>query len=377
MDAPEHSGLLQKAQIAEFFYCSYMQVCAELVDDSLVVTRTRDIGRLYSKSKFGKLASGKQLHLDLLEGVFLAGEGKITVFKGKKRIGFEYLVQRAATRIPDFEMKYLLFRDLRKRGYLVKCFHNHEYIHFYIHKQEVEGQKDRGTCYICLFSERDRLNIDKTKKLLQYVHQKQGSLWFALVDEEGDITYYDVSSVNLQGDVTEHRYPRGTGILLENRVVVFDNHLVHDLFDQEFYGKPFGEGLQLSHIEALYLMKKNILSIRKPKGKKPLSSETFLKMIKRLHPDITTRYLVFTDLKNRGMIVKTGFKFGAHFRAYTQKPGVTHAEYLVHVVPKGFTSVWAEISRAVRLAHSVNKDIVFARVDNTRIDYIQFGRLRP
>ena len=100
-------------------------------------------------------------------------------------------------------------------------------------------------------------------------------------------------------------------------------------------------------------------------------------MIKRLHPDITTRYLVFTDLKNRGMIVKTGFKFGAHFRAYTQKPGVTHAEYLVHVVPKGFTSVWAEISRAVRLAHSVNKDIVFARVDNTRIDYIQFGRLRP
>jgi tRNA-intron endonuclease len=66
-----------------------------------------------------------------------------------------------------------------------------------------------------------------------------------------------------------------------------------------------------------------------------------------------------------------------HFRAYTKKPDVTHAEYLVHVVEKKFKSVWAEISRAVRLAHSVNKEIVFARLDGKNIDYIRLGRLRP
>ena len=77
------------------------------------------------------------------------------------------------------------------------------------------------------------------------------------------------------------------------------------------------------------------------------------------------------------MLVKTGFKFGAHFRAYTKKPEETHAEYLVHVVPNGFKSTWAEISRAVRLAHSVNKEIAFARVEKNKIDYVKFGRLRP
>jgi tRNA-intron endonuclease len=66
-----------------------------------------------------------------------------------------------------------------------------------------------------------------------------------------------------------------------------------------------------------------------------------------------------------------------HFRVYTKKPDVTHAEYLVHVVDKKFKSVWAEISRAVRLAHSVNKEIVFARIDGKVIDYIRLGRLRP
>jgi tRNA-intron endonuclease len=47
------------------------------------------------------------------------------------------------------------------------------------------------------------------------------------------------------------------------------------------------------------------------------------------------------------------------------------------VVEKGFKSLWTEMSRAVRLAHSVNKEIVFARVDGDSIDYIKFGRLRP
>ena len=59
------------------------------------------------------------------------------------------------------------------------------------------------------------------------------------------------------------------------------------------------------------------------------------------------------------------------------RDSVTHAEYLVHVVNKNFKSIWAEISRAVRLAHSVNKEILFARVDGKDLDYIRLGRLRP
>jgi tRNA-intron endonuclease len=100
-------------------------------------------------------------------------------------------------------------------------------------------------------------------------------------------------------------------------------------------------------------------------------------MMQELQPDIEQRLTVFKDLKQRGLLVKTGFKFGAHFRAYTTQPDKTHAEYLIHVVGKGFRSIWTEISRAVRLAHSVNKEFVFARVDGSTIDYIKLGRLRP
>jgi tRNA-intron endonuclease len=148
------------------------------------------------------------------------------------------------------------------------------------------------------------------------------------------------------------------------------------LLQKEFFGKPFGEVLQLSFVEALYLLERSVLEIQTNDGKL-LSEKKCITQMKKLQPDIEQRLMVFKDLKQRGLLVKTGFKFGAHFRAYTKQPDKTHAEYLIHVVEKGFTSIWAEISRAVRLAHSVNKEFVFARIDNQTIDYIKLGRLRP
>ena len=158
--------------------------------------------------------------------------------------------------------------------------------------------------------------------------------------------------------------------------MIFGEQQAKSLLEKEFFGKPFGSGLQLSLVEALYLMEKNLIDVQGSDGKQ-LSTKAFTQIIKQSQPDIKSRMTVFGDLKKRGLIVKTGFKFGAHFRVYTKQPDEAHAEYLIHVVDKGFKSTWAEISRAVRLAHSVNKEIIFTRIDETAIDYIKLGRLRP
>ena len=350
-----------------------MQILGELVDDEIIFKRPKDIGRLYNKSHFGKTITGNKLQLDLLEGGFLLEEEKIKVFHNDEEINFQNLVKIAAKQVPKFEIKYLIFRDLRKRGYAVKLSEEDKDIDFYIYRKE-KGEK---TCFISAFSERDILDLEDTKNLIKDLTKKNRKLWFAIVDEEGDLTYYDVALADIRGSTGEHVFSKATGILLENRVVVFDKKLAEKLLQKEFFGKPFGSGLQLSMVEALYLMENDIISIQNIDYRKKLSLKEFKAFIQQSQPDIESRLTVFRDLKKRGLIVKTGFKFGAHFRAYTEKPDETHAEYLIHVVDKGFRSIWAEISRAVRLAHSVNKEIVFARVDNDKIDYIKLGRLRP
>jgi len=348
-----------------------MRIVGELVGNYIIISKSRDVGRLYNKSRFGKTIKDNKLQLNLLEGVFLLDEDKITIFQNKKKLGFRELVTLAAQQIPRFEIKYLVFRDLRKRGHAVSLYKEHKSIDFMI------PDKDTGSCFVVSFSERDIVTIEDIRKLIESAEKHDSNLWFAIVDEEGDLTYYDVRNVELKGYVKKQVFKKGDGFVFENRVVIFDKILSEQLHKKEFFGKPLGDGLQLSLIEALYLVKTGVLSLKLVDTGTKLSLKAFIDFVERYQPDIKSRLLVFEDLKNRGLIVKTGFKFGAHFRAYTKQPDETHAEYLIHVVDKSFTGSWADVSRAVRLAHSVNKEIVFARTDKNDIDYVQLGRLRP
>jgi len=321
----------------------------------------------------GTFHKSGSLQLNLLEGLFLLDEEKMVLFQNKKQVNLSQLLKLAIQQIPDFETKYLVFKDLRKRGHAITLINEDAHVSF---REWKTGDTTGPTGSIATFSERDILDIDETKQYIQKFTKKNNALWYALVDEEGDITYYDVSGIALKGDIMEQRYPKGRCILLKNRLIVFDKTLSDLLLQKEFFGKPFGELLQLSFVEALYLLEKDVLEVQTADGTY-LSKKKCLDLMQKHQPDIKQRLLVFQDLKQRGLLVKTGFKFGAHFRAYTKQPDKTHAEYLIHVVEKGFTSIWAEISRAVRLAHSVNKEFVFACIDGTTVNYIKLGRLRP
>jgi len=346
-----------------------MMINGKLLNDKIIIENSKDIGRLYNKSNFGKIIKGNILELDLLEGIFLKEEGKIQIKENKKIIDFQNLVQTAAKKITDFEVKYLVFKDLRKRGHAVKNFSDLKGITYSIEK------KDEVKKFVSVFSERDVLDLNAAIELIEYVNKKKGTLWFAILDEEGDITYYEVSKADIKGKIKKHSFKKSKGLFLKDRVIIFDEKNSKELLEKEFYGKFFGEGLQISLVESVYLSEENLIDICDINEKK-IAKSRIKKAACKLQPDLETRLDVFRDLKKRGLIVKTGYKFGTHFRVYTKKPDEAHAEYLVHVVKDNFKSVWAEISRAVRLAHSVNKEIVFASVGK-KIEYIRFGRLRP
>ncbi len=78
-------------------------------------------------------------------------------------------------------------------------------------------------------------------------------------------------------------------------------------------------------------------------------------------------YLVYEDWRKRGYIVKTGFKFGTHFRIYL--PGASpirseeewmHSRHVIHVFPRKNKLIISEWARAIRVAHSVKKTFILA-----------------
>jgi len=219
------------------------------------------------------------------------------------------------------------------------------------------------------------------EQILSDLHTSKGlrkKLLLAVVDEEGDVTYYDVGAANPKGrQKKKQEAGQIEGLFTGDRVIVNDPRAAEIFQEDYFYGKLLGDRLQLSLIEAAYLIENGLLLLKSAKTGRKLDSEQLKKHGRKIQRDFDLRLRVYDDLKNRGLVVKTGFKYGSHFRAYEGNPNRMHARFLVHAVPKGYSTIWPEISRAVRLSHGVRKEILFGEVGKGGIEYLRLSRCRP
>lgn len=179
------------------------------------------------------------------------------------------------------------------------------------------------------------------------------------------------------------------GELIENRVIIWLDKAVQ-LYDESGYGKPLPEEnpdrLELELIEAVYLAEKGKLKVKQKGKKKALNFKDLMeigsKSVNEFHP----QFIVYRDLREKGYLVKTGYKFGAHFRVYERgvklirgpKAPHEHTKFVVHAVPEESAFSLPEMSRAVRLAHNIRATFVWAVVDReSDVTYYQITRLTP
>ena len=163
-------------------------------------------------------------------------------------------------------------------------------------------------------------------------------------------------------------------MLTGDKVTVEDEALASKL-RQKGFGRPGDGKLELSLLEAAYLVERG--SIRVMEEGRECAPEELLRRME--DEESLLKYKVYQDLRQRGYIVKTGFKFGAHFRVYDRGEGMKkHSRYLVHAVRERDTMAFPELARAVRLAHSVKKAMVFAVMDEEGdITYYKIERMTP
>src|SRR5439155_1587307 len=227
---------------------------------------------------FGTPRSGGSLELDLLEAVYLVEAERLEVRRGGRAVSARDLFRAAGTAVPSFEILYLVYRDLRQRGYIVES--RSGSVDFQVYPRGGAPKKTPSKYWVRALSERAVFDLAELLERAEEAAAVRKTLLLGLVDEQSYLTYFDL------------------------------------------------------------------------------------------------RLRAYEDLTGRGVISKTGFKYGSHFRAYEGDPETHHAKYLVHVVPKGHRGAWPEISRAVRLAHGVKKQILFGEVGDG-VRYVKLERIRP
>ncbi|MBS3127132.1 tRNA-intron lyase [Candidatus Woesearchaeota archaeon] len=87
-----------------------------------VITESSDDAReFYNQSRFGNIVEGGKVELSLLEGLYLMERERLIV---KSEVGrvvtFEVYVKKARKVEPNFWIRYVVFKDMRNRGYIIK-----------------------------------------------------------------------------------------------------------------------------------------------------------------------------------------------------------------------------------------------------------------
>lgn len=148
------------------------------------------------------------------------------------------------------------------------------------------------------------------------------------------------------------------------------------LHEKSKFGKIEANFLHLSLIEACYLLEKGRLNIYEDDVK--CSIDYLIDLIKER--EIYGKYIVYRDLKDRGYVIKTGFKYGSEFRLYDRGggPGEGHSDYLVKIIFENYNINALNLASYVRVSHGVNKKLLLAIVDEDfDITYYNIEWTRP
>ena len=324
--------------------------------------------RFHDSRGYGRPLDGDEVALDPVEAAHLLFRGDLDAVDGA---GFPTFV---AGQPSDFGARFLVYADLRSRGFYLAP--NREgwvatprpsgdLVVF----ERGEGPPDGAIAY-AVRAVGERTDVPA---------EDLGDVVLAVADEEGEVTYLETGRPDPTG-TSSVEPPDAEGTLLADRVFLAEAPT--DLYRRGFYGQPLGgdgDGgpgqIQLSLVEAAYLAGRGSLAVEGGSGAvvergRTVEGERF-----------DRRLAVYSALRERGVVPKTGFKFGADFRTYDAVESVDslgHSEALVRVLAPGYVLSPRELALDVRLAAGVRKRTLFAIADDHGgIEWRSVGRLTP
>ncbi len=151
---------------------------------------------------------------------------------------------------------------------------------------------------------------------------------------------------------------------LEGDKIVAEGPDAIELFNTGWYGNLEGNKLELDTVEAVLLSERVKLEIEKD-GKK-ISFKEIFQIASEKDERFAARYMVYKDLRDRGLPVRMGFK-GSDFRVYDRgaKPGEKeNIKWIVFASSEDYPCALEQLGKAIKLSQNIRATALWAVVDN-------------
>jgi tRNA-intron endonuclease len=170
---------------------------AQLYKDYSLLT-DKSGNAVYSQGWFGKFTKSNHLKLDPFETVLLLERKKIEVVEtNNESIPVSRVVAFFSESIQDFLVHYLLYKDLRGRGYVVKK-HSINEKYFELYERGATPKKAKHLALVVPMIEGVLFNIDDIDQIVSEAKKINKQLIFAVIDSLGDVSYYSVSELEFE-----------------------------------------------------------------------------------------------------------------------------------------------------------------------------------
>ena len=142
---------------------------------------------------YGEMEQSKLL-LKSFESLYLLFTDRLTLFKGKKNIDFDSYLQICKKQDKDILTKFLVYRDLRNRGYTVKDGFG------FGSDFRVYGKGDfgvKGAKFLVFgLNEGKQEKMGKLQKKVEEITKMGKEPIIAVIQRQGEIIYYKISRMN-------------------------------------------------------------------------------------------------------------------------------------------------------------------------------------
>jgi len=142
---------------------------------------------------YGDMVKDK-LFLKPFESLYLLYTGKLALFRGKKNIGFDLFLQICKKQDESILTKFLVYRDLRTRGYTVKDGFGFG-SDFRVYAKGDFGEK--GAKFLVFgLNEGKQEKMGKLQKKVEEITKMGKEPIIAVIQRQGEIIYYKISRMN-------------------------------------------------------------------------------------------------------------------------------------------------------------------------------------
>jgi tRNA-intron endonuclease len=155
-----------------------------------IVIEDFELAQELHESGFGD-KEGKKLVLNFCEGLYLCNVNKLDVFRRRKVLSFDQLMETIYSRDKNVLTKFLVYRDLRSRGFVVKNGFGFG-VDFRVYER---GQYENKIAKYVVFvlNEGSDAVVAKVFDDIMDIKKMGKEAVVAVVDRRGELVYYQLS----------------------------------------------------------------------------------------------------------------------------------------------------------------------------------------